>query len=64
MSCKTFNLKSCEIRGATYQGRKIDFVNKVITQDVFTAKVYDTQGYLLTEIIGIKSGSEENVSYF
>lgn len=61
MSCKTFNLKSCEIQGATYQGRKIDFVNKVITQDVFTAKVYDTQGYLLTEIIGIKSGS---VVYF
>lgn len=61
MSCKTFNLKSCEIRGATYQGRKIDFVNKVITQDNFTAKVYDTQGYLLTEIIGLKSGS---VVYF
>lgn len=61
MSCKTFNLKSCEIRGATYQGRKIDFVNKVITQDTFTAKVYDEQGYLLTEIIGLKSGS---VVYF
>lgn len=61
MACNFLNLNSCEVRGATYQGRRIDFVNKDISQDVFTAKAYDKNGYLVSEFTGLKSGS---VVYF
>ena len=61
MSCKTLKLKNCEIKGATFQGRRFDFVNKVITNDTFKAKVYNSEGVLKTEITGLKSGS---VVYF
>lgn len=61
MSCKTLKLRNCEIKGATFQGRRFDFVNKVITNDTFKAKVYNSEGVLKTEITGLKSGS---VVYF
>lgn len=61
MSCKTLKLKNCEIKGATFQGRRFDFVNKVITNDTFKAKIYNSEGILKTEITGLKSGS---VVYF
>lgn len=57
MSCKFLKLTNCEITGATYQGRKINFLNKDITADTFVAKVFDKDGFSISEIVGVKLNS-------
>lgn len=48
MSCKALSLKSCEIFGSTFRGRKFNFPNRDISGDTFTAKV---KGFVITTLV-------------
>lgn len=57
MSCKTLQLKNCEIAGSTFQGRRFNFPNRDISSDNFTM-VVGTKFRELSEIPGVVVGDE------
>ena len=63
MACSELKLQSCEVEGSTFQGRKINFTNRDISEDTFTAKVKSYYGQVIETISGIKNGSEVYFPY-
>lgn len=57
MGCKVTKLKGCEIVGSTFSGRTLIFDNRDISGDIFTAKVKSVRSGTITEIVGVKNGS-------
>lgn len=63
MSCKALKLKGCEVAGSTFNGRKFTFTDRQINRDTFTAKVYNFQNILITEIQGVKNANDVYFSF-
>ncbi|MGX9985855.1 phage upper tail fiber protein [Soonwooa purpurea] len=63
MSCKALKLSGCEVAGSTFQGRKFTFTDRQINQDTFSAKVYNFQNTLITEIQGVKNANDVYFSF-
>lgn len=62
MSCKTLKLSNCEIQGSSFEGRIFKFDNRIISGDIFTAKLRLRNSYL-SDFEGVINGDTVYFSF-